>query len=352
MSRTLLVTGAAGFIGSCFTELAISQGHKVIALDALTYAGQRSNLAHLEDSNLFEFVHGNICSARLVEELFKTYRPDAVINLAAESHVDRSINVPADFIETNIKGTFTLLDTSLSYWKSLSSDHASFFRYVQVSTDEVYGFLGSEGKFNETSPMAPNSPYSASKASGDMLVRAWNKTYGLPTIVTNSSNNYGPRQHPEKLIPHMILCALRGHPLPIFGDGHQSRDWIHVEDNCQGILLALEKGRVGATYCFGGDAEKANMDVVTEICHALDQLRPRSDGKLHESAIQHVIDRPGHDRRYSIDDRFAQNELGFTRNHDFESGLRVTIQWYLDHPEWWEPILQSFHLSQRQGLVK
>jgi dTDP-glucose 4,6-dehydratase len=256
------------------------------------------------------------------------------VNFAAESHVDNSIASPGEFIETNIRGTFTLLDQSLRYFKSLSDGAKRSFRFLQVSTDEVYGSLGPTGKFSEKTAYAPNSPYSASKASADLLVRAWFHTYALPTITTNCSNNYGPRQFPEKLIPLMIKNALSGKPLPVYGDGGNVRDWIHVEDHCEGVHLALTKGLPGETYCFGGNAEKNNLDVVKTICEILDRTSPRADGKKHESGIQFVTDRLGHDRRYAIDDTKAARELGFKRKYDFETGIAATIAWYLENSAW------------------
>jgi dTDP-glucose 4,6-dehydratase len=339
MPQSILVTGAAGFIGSNFVDLAKSKGHEVIVLDALTYAGHIENLRSIHSA--YKVVEGNICDQDLVGKLLDQYQPRAVINFAAESHVDRSIHGPGAFIETNILGVFNLLRCSLDHWQGLDGAQKSDFRYLQVSTDEVYGSLGSTGKFSETTPMAPNSPYSASKASGDLLTRAWFHTYGLPTITTNCSNNYGPKQFPEKLIPHIINCALTGKPLPVYGDGGNVRDWIHVKDHCAGILLALEKGQLGETYCFGGDAERNNLDVVKTICKLLDELRPRSDGKLHSTSISFVQDRLGHDRRYAIDDSKAASELGFKRQYQFESGLTDTVKWYLDNDAWVNAVLSK-----------
>lgn len=335
-SRTLLVTGGAGFIGSTFVEMAVARGHRVVVLDALTYAGHRESLP-VDDA--CKLVVGNVCDAALVSALLREEKVDAVVCFAAESHVDRSIDAPATFIATNVVGTFTMLQSSLDYWRQLAAEARGAFRYLQVSTDEVYGALGETGKFTEASPMAPNSPYAASKAAGDLLVRAWSHTYGLPTVTTNCSNNYGPRQHPEKLIPHLITCALAGKPLPIYGNGRNTRDWIHVEDHNTGIFLALERGRLGETYCFGGDAERRNIDVARQVCRILDRLRPRADAVSYETQIQFVADRPGHDWRYAIDDTLAQTELGFNRRYDFEEGLTATVQWYLDHREWCERAL-------------
>lgn len=330
MAKTLLVTGGAGFIGSAFVRQAAEKGDKVIVLDALTYAGHRENL----DGVNCELVVGSINDGKLVSQLLTQHAVDAVVNFAAESHVDNSIHSPAIFIETNIVGTYTMLEASLAYWRGLSGDKKTSFRYIQISTDEVYGSLGETGKFHEETPMSPNSPYSSSKAAGDHLARAWFETYGLPTIVTNCSNNYGPRQYPEKLIPHMITCALNGKPLPIYGDGKNIRDWIHVEDHCRGVRLALDKGRPGQTYCFGGNAERENIQLVSILCNILDNLHPKKDASSYQSQITFVTDRAGHDRRYAIDDRKAVTELGFMRNYNFENGLKATVEWYLDNADW------------------
>lgn len=344
LSRVLLVTGGCGFIGSCFVRQAVAQGDRVIVLDALTYAGHRENLEQISGPGAFDLVVGNICDGPLVAHLLKGHplgAVDSVVHFAAESHVDRSIDSPSSFIQTNIQGTFNLLNASLAYWQALGEEKKKSFRFVHISTDEVFGSLGSEGKFSEMTPMAPNSPYSASKASGDFLVRAWHHTYGLPTITTNCSNNYGPRQFPEKLIPHMIDCALAGRPLPVYGDGGNVRDWIHVEDHCAGVMLALNQGIPGSVYCFGGNSEKNNLDVVKTICHQLDELRPRMDGKSYEASIAFVTDRLGHDLRYAIDDSKAQLELNFKRRYNFEQGLAQTVQWYLDHSDWSAAVLKG-----------
>lgn len=329
-THTLLVTGGAGFIGSCFVAQRIAAGDRVIVLDALTYAGRMENLRDIPAaSGQLVFIKGDITDGTLVRRLLREHAITALINFAAESHVDNSIAESAPFIHTNIIGVHTLLETARDYYNQLPPESQKTFRMVQVSTDEVYGSLGAEGYFTEQSPMLPNSPYSASKAAGDMLARAWFHTYGLPVIVTNCSNNYGPRQFPEKLIPHMIACALSGKPLPVYGDGLNVRDWIHVEDHSRGVMLALEKGIPGETYCFGGRAERTNIDLVRTLCSLLDALSPRNDGAPYASQITFVKDRLGHDRRYAIDDSRAERELGFTRAHDFESGLRDTVQWYL-----------------------
>lgn len=333
--KTLLVTGAAGFIGSNFVEIALEQGYRVLAFDALTYAGHRENLQELDGDENFFFVKGKIQDRAQVLNLLNEHQINGLIHFAAESHVDKSITGPADFIDTNINGTFQLLTAAKEYFDSLSGAARNSFRFVHVSTDEVFGTLGETGKFNESTPYAPNSPYSASKASSDLLVRAWYHTYGLSTITTNCSNNYGPKQFPEKLIPHMIFSALQGKPLPVYGKGENIRDWIYVKDHARGVLLAYEKGRPGETYCFGGNSERKNIDVVREIARSLDQYKPRKDGQKYETQIDFVTDRPGHDFRYAIDDTKAQKELGFKRQYaNFEEGLRDTVKWYLENLEW------------------
>lgn len=327
---TLLVTGGAGFIGSAFTRMACARGHRAVVLDALTYAGSPANLEGIPPAQ-HKLVVGNINNGALVAELLRENGVQAVLNFAAESHVDNSIGGPLPFVETNINGTFHLLQACLDYWRGLPGGNA--FRYVQISTDEVYGSLGAQGYFTEETPAQPNSPYSASKAAADHLVRAWHHTYGLPTLITRCSNNYGPRQFPEKLIPHMIGCALAGKPLPVYGDGANVRDWIHVEDHCAGILLALERGTPGEVYNFGGRAEMRNLELVKLICALLDAKRPRADGASYARQITFVTDRPGHDRRYAVDDSKAERTLGFTRTYDFERGLAATVDWYLNNKD-------------------
>ncbi|NDG85531.1 MAG: dTDP-glucose 4,6-dehydratase, partial [Proteobacteria bacterium] len=312
--KSILVTGAAGFIGSNFVEIALAAGHKIVGYDALTYAGHRENVEEFEKNPHFAFVHGNILDQELFLKTLKTHSIDLVAHFAAESHVDKSITGPGAFIETNVNGTFSLLTAARAYYEGLAGAKKDGFRFLHVSTDEVFGELGPTGKFSETTPYAPNSPYSASKAASDLLVRAWHHTYGLPTIITNCSNNYGPRQFPEKLIPHMIFCALQGKPLPVYGKGENIRDWIHVKDHARGVLLALEKGRVGDTFCFGGNSERKNLEVVHALCAALDELRPRAGGKSYRELITFVTDRPGHDFRYAIDDSKAQRELGYVHH--------------------------------------
>ncbi len=336
LGSTILVTGAAGFIGSQFIELVLSSRNvKIVVLDRLTYAGNRATYLDAvgEFGSRCEFVEGDICDRQLVQSLFEKHRFSAVVNFAAESHVDRSIESAAEFIQTNIMGVFTLLDVSLRYFEKSDTSKDSF-RFLQVSTDEVFGQLGEEGAFTEETAYAPSSPYSASKAAGDHLARAWHHTYKLPVIVTNCSNNYGPRQYPEKLIPHMIACAMAGKPLPVYGNGLNVRDWIHVADHARGVLLALEKGVVGESYCFGGRSERRNIAVVEAICDELQKLVPRKTG-TYRDLITFVEDRKGHDWRYAIDDSKAERELGFVREFkSFEAGLGATIKWYLENQAW------------------
>lgn len=331
----LVVTGGAGFIGSAFVREATQAGHEIVILDALTYAGHMENIDDVLKPGKIDFIKSDIKNFDDSLATFQKYQIDGVVNFAAESHVDNSISGPRAFIETNVMGTFALLEASRSYFQKLDSTKKTNFRYVQVSTDEVYGSLGDTGKFHEKLPYQPNSPYSASKAASDHLVRAWFHTYHLPTITTNCSNNYGPRQFPEKLIPVMITKCLAGEKLPVYGTGGNVRDWIHVEDHSRGVLLALTKGTPGETYCFGGNSERNNLQVVTTICTILDEIRPRSDKKSYKEQISFVQDRAGHDWRYAIDDTKAQKELGFTRNYkQFEDGLRATVVWYLENLGW------------------
>ncbi len=331
--KTILVTGGAGFIGSNFVELAQGAGYKVIVYDCLNYAGHLENIENLLPKP--ELIHANILDGEQVLSALQVHQVDWLINFAAESHVDKSITTPRAFVETNVLGTLQLLTAAKTYFDSLTGASKNEFRFHQVSTDEVFGSLGQVGKFSEQTAYQPNSPYSASKAGGDHLVRAWFHTYGLPTLITNCSNNYGPKQFPEKLIPHMILCALEDRPLPVYGNGQNIRDWIHVKDHCRGLLLALEKGKPGETYCFGGNSERKNKDVVYAICHELDQLKPSKRGLPYSKQIEYVADRPGHDFRYAIDDSKAIRELGYSRKFkDFENGLKDTIAWYLENLDW------------------
>jgi len=331
--KTLLVTGGAGFIGANFVLRAVAAGHTVVNLDALTYAGNLESLAPLAQNPQHVFVHGDITNAALVARLLSDHTPDAVVHFAAESHVDRSIMGPEVFLKTNVLGTFTLLQAALEHWKGLSGEAQKAFRFLHVSTDEVYGSLGpNDPAFHENTPYQPNSPYSASKAGSDHLVRAWFHTYGLPVLTTNCSNNYGPFQFPEKLIPLMIHNALKGEALPVYGDGLNVRDWLYVEDHCDAILTVLESGRVGETYNVGGLNEQTNLYVVKTLCALLDQLKP--DGAPHEKLVKYVKDRPGHDRRYAIDCTKIQTELGWKPRESFETGLEKTVRWYLDHQAW------------------
>lgn len=342
----IFVTGCAGFIGSNFVHTWLSNhDESIVNLDKLTYAGNLGNLSSLAHDHRHIFVQGDIGDQTLVSDLLSTYKPRAVLNFAAESHVDRSIVGPSEFIQTNVVGTLNLLECVRAYWSALPAEGSSEnlnqanFRFLHVSTDEVYGTLGPQDPpFNETNSYAPNSPYAASKASSDHLVRAWHHTYGLPVLTTNCSNNYGPYHFPEKLIPLVILNALNDKPLPIYGDGQQIRDWLFVQDHCHAIIRVLEAGRVGETYNIGGWNEMANIDVVSTICIHLDTLRPRADGKKYVEQITYVKDRPGHDRRYAIDARKIESELGWKPKETFESGIEKTVQWYLANPKWIEGV--------------
>ncbi|MCD9027314.1 dTDP-glucose 4,6-dehydratase [Luteimonas sp. BDR2-5] len=348
---TWLVTGGAGFIGGNFVLEAVRLGVRVVNLDALTYAGNLQTLASLDGNPDHVFVHGDIGDRALVTRLLAEHRPDAVLNFAAESHVDRSIDGPAAFIQTNVVGTLGLLESVRDYWKGLAGAAKDGFRFLHVSTDEVYGTLGETGRFSETTPYAPNSPYSASKAASDHLVRAFHHTYGLPVLTTNCSNNYGPYHFPEKLIPLVIAKALAGEPLPVYGDGRQVRDWLFVSDHCAAIRTVLEKGRVGETYNVGGDSERQNIEVVETICRLLDERRPREDGRPRSSQITFVADRPGHDRRYAIDASKLQGELGWTPAHTFESGIAETVDWYLANQDWVRHILDGSYRLERIGTA-
>ncbi len=333
---TILVTGGAGFIGSNFVlDWLDERSEPVVTLDALTYAGNLDNLAAVADDPRHTFVHGDIGNQELVAQLLRRYQVRAIIHFAAESHVDRSILGPEAFVQTNVLGTFRLLEAALGYWRALPSGEQAVFRFVHVSTDEVYGTLGpNDLPFTETTPYAPNSPYAASKAASDHLVRAYHHTYGLPTLTTNCSNNYGPRQFPEKLIPLCLLRAMAGEPLPIYGDGQQIRDWLYVGDHCAAVRRVLDAGRPGETYNIGGHNELPNLTVVTELCRLLDRIRPRPDGRSYREQITFVADRPGHDRRYAIDARKIAAELGWHPAEQFATGLEKTVRWYLANPQW------------------
>jgi dTDP-glucose 4,6-dehydratase len=348
----ILVTGGAGFIGGNFVLdwLKVTSNEGVINLDKLTYAGNLDTLASLNDDPRHIFVHGDIGDQELVTRLLKEHQPRAIVNFAAESHVDRSIHGPAEFVTTNIVGTFNLLECAREYWSGLDDSAKQAFRFHHVSTDEVYGSLSAtDPAFIETNPYEPNSPYSASKAASDHLVRAWYHTYGFPVVTTNCSNNYGPYHFPEKLIPLVILNALNGKPLPIYGDGQQIRDWLYVGDHCSAIREVLAGGRLGETYNIGGWNEKANIDVVKTICAILDELKPRADGKSYVEQITYVTDRPGHDRRYAIDASKVEHELGWRPAETFDTGIRKTVQWYLDNPVWIEGVVSG---SYRDWLSK
>jgi len=401
----LLVTGGAGFIGSNLVRLLIRRGHSVLNIDKITYAGNLASLRDVAASPAYQFLLADICDPAALQSAFTRFQPDAVMHLAAESHVDRSIDGPGTFIQTNILGTFTLLQASLRYWRGLphagqSTEHAEpnepsiiqhrpvlrslgdeetslveqenaashpqstihnprssihdppsqeSFRFLHVSTDEVYGSLGDSGKFTETTPYDPHSPYAASKAASDLLTRAWHDTYGLPVIVTNCSNNYGPFQFPEKLIPVVILKALRGEPIPVYGKGENIRDWLYVEDHAEALLMTVETGIPGQTYNIGGNNELRNIDLVRQLCQILDHLRPRADGCPYANQITFVTDRPGHDLRYAIDATKINHEIGWSPTQDHQSGFRRTVQWYLDHPSWWQEILDGSYQLDRLG---
>ena len=348
--KTLLVTGGAGFIGGNFVLGALAQGgERIVNLDALTYAGNPDTLASVRDDPDHVFVEGDIGDAECVRRMLAEHAPVAIVNFAAESHVDRSIDGPAAFVQTNVVGTLNLLECALVYWRALPLDRQDAFRFLHISTDEVYGSLGPLGRFSEESPYAPNSPYSASKAASDHLVRAFHHTYGLPVLTTNCSNNYGPFQFPEKLIPLIIQKALAGEALPVYGDGRNIRDWLYVGDHCSAIRRVLEIGRVGEVYNVGGDAERENIQVVKTICALLDERRPLADGRGRESLITYVKDRPGHDRRYAIDASKIKRDLGWHQTESFESGLARTVDWYLDHQDWVGRVLDGSYRMERLG---
>jgi dTDP-glucose 4,6-dehydratase len=347
--KTVLVTGGAGFIGGNLVHALVADGrYRVVTVDLLTYAGNVDTLAPVIDSDRHVFVAGDICDRELADRLFADHRPAAIMNLAAESHVDRSIDGPADFLRTNVGGTFTLLEAARSYWGALDGADRESFRFMHISTDEVYGSLGDTGAFTEKTPYAPNSPYAASKAAADHFVRAYHHTYGLPTLTTNCSNNYGPYQFPEKLIPLMIEKGLTGQPLPVYGDGLNVRDWLYVGDHVAALMAVLEKGRPGETYNIGGRAEMTNIDVVKTLCAILDEERP--DAAPHEKLVAYVTDRPGHDRRYAIDPTKIETELGFVPAESFTTGIRKTVRWYLTHREWIDRIASGAYRGERLGL--
>ncbi len=359
-TQSMLVTGGAGFIGSNFVRSAIEcTSGRVVVFDKLTYAGSLENLREVQGEARFCFERGDIADRGRVREVFRSHQPTWVVNLAAESHVDRSIDGPRDFVETNLLGTFEMLEAARHHLAGLPSDEGESFRFLHVSTDEVYGSLGPDGRFDETTPYAPNSPYSASKAGADHLVRAYHRTYGLPALITNCTNNYGPYQFPEKLIPLMVLNAIEAKPLPIYGDGGNVRDWIYVEDHCEGILTALERGRPGEQYAFGGGEERTNLEIIDQLCEILDELLPPAENpSMRERGLDHyadlksfVEDRPGHDRRYAIDASKVEGELGFGPRHDLDEGLRRTVHWYLENRDWCHAVQRGRYGRERLGLA-
>ncbi|WP_456372287.1 dTDP-glucose 4,6-dehydratase [Thiolapillus sp.] len=353
--KKLLITGGAGFIGSAvIRHLIENTGYQVVNLDKLTYAGNLESLASVSGSERYAFEQVDICDAPEVARVFREHRPDAIMHLAAESHVDRSIDGPADFIQTNVVGTTVLLEAARGYWNELRGREKTAFRFHHVSTDEVYGDLGPEGLFTEETPYAPSSPYSASKASSDHMVRAWQRTYGLPVVITNCSNNYGPYQFPEKLIPLVILNALAGKPLPIYGKGDQVRDWLYVDDHARALLRVLEQGKDGETYNIGGHNEKTNLEVVHALCAILDEKRPERPGGLgaYADLITHVADRPGHDLRYAIDAGKIARELDWTPQETFVSGLEKTVDWYLENDLWCQRVLDGSYRGERLGVIE
>ena len=347
----ILVTGGAGFIGSALVRHLLRETpHSVLNVDKLTYAGNLASLEPIANSPNYQFLQADICDAAAMAEAIAGFRPDVITHLAAESHVDRSIDGPADFIQTNIVGTFTLLGAALDHWRGLDAAGKAAFRFHHISTDEVFGSLGPDGFFTEETPYDPHSPYSASKASSDHLVRAWHDTYGLPTVITNCSNNYGPYHFPEKMIPLMIVKALGGETLPVYGAGLNVRDWLFVEDHARALTRVFEGAAPGSSYIIGGRAERTNIEVVTRICETLDRVRPRGDGRSYKEQIGHVADRPGHDHRYAIDPSKLERELGWTAQESFDSGIERTIRWYLDNEAWWRPLVEAKGAIERVGL--
>ena len=348
-AKRIVVTGGYGFIGSALIRLLLSEtDHEVLNIDKLTYAANLASIPAADSNPKYRFVRADIADAQAMRTVFEEFKPDAVMHLAAESHVDRSIDGPREFIATNIGGTFTLLQEALRYWRGLPADRAERFRFLHVSTDEVFGSLGPTGAFTEDSPYSPNSPYSASKAASDHLVRAWHHTYGLPALITNCSNNYGPYQFPEKLIPHMIIKTLAEEPLPVYGDGQNIRDWLFVDDHARALLLVMERGIAGETYNIGGKNERTNLQIVEAICDRLDQALPPGN-EPRRRLIAFVTDRPGHDRRYAIDASKVESELGWRAQKTFETGIEETVRWYLNNRAWWQAVLDGGYKAQRLG---
>jgi dTDP-glucose 4,6-dehydratase len=351
MSLKILVTGGAGFIGSALVRHLIAESdHQVLNVDALTYAGNLSSLDAVASSNRYKFARANICDTERMAELVTEFAPDIITHLAAESHVDRSIDGPAAFIQTNVMGTFSILQAALDYWRALPPERQARFRFHHISTDEVFGALGDEGSFDETTAYDPRSPYSASKAGSDHLVRAWHHTYGLPTLVTNCSNNYGPYHFPEKLIPLVIIKCLAGEPLPVYGKGDNIRDWLYVDDHVRALRAVFERGAAGETYMIGGRSERTNLAVVHTICDILDRIQQRSDGASYRDQITFVSDRPGHDFRYAVDASKLERELGWAPTESFETGIEKTVRWVIDNRAWWEAIQSGAYQGERLGL--
>lgn len=351
--RRILVTGGAGFIGSAVVRHLVDKGYRVVNLDLLTYSGNLQSLRDVEGASNYRFVHGDIGDQNLVVELLEGEGPDAILHLAAETHVDRSIDGPAQFIETNVVGTFRLLNAALAYWRTLDSERRQTFRFHHISTDEVFGELKLDGGiFTETTPYAPSSPYSASKAAADHFVRAWQKTFGLPVVLSNCSNNYGPYHFPEKLVPLTILNAIEGKPLPVYGEGRNVRDWLYVDDHARALELIVTRGRVGESYNVGGRSERSNLAVVETICDAIDRKRPLEGGQSRRELITFVTDRPGHDLRYAIDPSKIENELGWRAEENFESGIEKTVDWFLGNEWWWRPIREQNYAGERLGVAR
>jgi len=350
MSKTYIVTGGAGFIGSAVVRMIIQSSDDIVVnIDKLTYAGNLDSLQPVADNPRYHFVHADICDSKAMAEVFASHQPDAIMHLAAESHVDRSIDGPGDFIQTNIVGSYTLLEAARDYWNGLQAEKKEAFRFHHVSTDEVYGSLDDEGMFLETTPYDPSSPYSASKASSDHLVRAWHRTFGLPVVLTNCSNNYGPYQYPEKLIPLVLQKARAGEALPIYGTGENIRDWLYVDDHARALILVMKQGSAGETYNIGGHNEVTNIDVVRTLCAILDDCDPAKDGKPYAELITYVTDRPGHDMRYAIDASKIQRDLGWVPEETFETGLAKTVDWYLSNQQWVDRVLDGSYMGERLG---